>query len=517
MKIKLIISIALLMLPWRLILGQTSTLYQNLPVGKYAVGFKIITLIDESRITKREYNYLGERNEGERHKKFTVHIWYPAIANPGGRTITYGDYCYNSSIGTTDERIDTAKKNQEVARQHAAIERWFGKVNNADWLKLINTKMLAMAGAEPAKEKFPLLIGDLRPLSTTITNEMLASNGYIVAMIWDDMPGIFWQTALDKIPDFQFTINYLTKNNSIDPEQVGTFGFSGSGFTQVYLAMFDKRIKALADIESGFFAEGLYQQFSVSNYYDPFKLRVPFLHIFSRDLSKQEKYLGDFTNRMICSDRYRLILNQPALHHWDFASEGFTSTIMFDIRGEQKNNIRQSFEISSAYLLNFFNSVLKTDKRAENFLNNKTALNGFSPSLWDITRFVAAKPAPTVEELEHIIRIRGIDEAMNIVNNTIRHDSAAEIRTGFLLNSLGYIFMREKRYDEATALFKLNISLHPDEADWFDSISEVYELTNDKPNMKKYSQQVIDILNKKDSLLGFEQALKANAVKRLAK
>ena len=42
--------------------------------------------------------------------------------------------------------------------------------------------MLAQADAEPEKEKFPLLIGMLRPLSTSVTNEMLASNGYVVAM-----------------------------------------------------------------------------------------------------------------------------------------------------------------------------------------------------------------------------------------------------------------------------------------------------------------------------------------------
>ena len=54
--------------------AQTNLIYQNLPVGKYAVGFKIFTIIDDSRITKPEYNYLGEKNENDRRRKITIHL-----------------------------------------------------------------------------------------------------------------------------------------------------------------------------------------------------------------------------------------------------------------------------------------------------------------------------------------------------------------------------------------------------------------------------------------------------------
>jgi len=48
--------------------------------------------------------------------------------------------------------------------------------------------------AAPLKDKFPLLIGMLRPLSTIITNELLASNGYVVAMIKGDNTSSFAAT-----------------------------------------------------------------------------------------------------------------------------------------------------------------------------------------------------------------------------------------------------------------------------------------------------------------------------------
>ena len=165
----------------------------------------------------------------------------------------------------------------------------------------------------PVKGSFPLLIGVLRQLSTSIINETLASNGYVIAMIKNESNSSFAESALTTVPDMQFVISYSGKTIGINTDNVGTFGFSGSGFTQVYLAMNDYRIKALADIESGIYMNELYQAFSASNYYAPSKLKIPFLHIFSRDLSKQEKFISDFESKTKFSRRYRLILNQPAL------------------------------------------------------------------------------------------------------------------------------------------------------------------------------------------------------------
>ena len=42
---------------------QAQNIYDRLPVGKYAVGFKIFTLTDDTRLIRPEYNYLGEKNE----------------------------------------------------------------------------------------------------------------------------------------------------------------------------------------------------------------------------------------------------------------------------------------------------------------------------------------------------------------------------------------------------------------------------------------------------------------------
>ena len=145
-----------------LIPAQANPIYQSLPVGKYAVGFKIFTLTDITRVDKPEYNYLGEKNEGDRSKKLTVHLWYPAQANTGTKTLTYADYCYNNLLLNTSETIDASRKEGEIAARRRATENWFGKATDEDWKKLLETSMLARTEAMPVNEKFPLLIGMLR-------------------------------------------------------------------------------------------------------------------------------------------------------------------------------------------------------------------------------------------------------------------------------------------------------------------------------------------------------------------
>src|SRR5690348_15002455 len=84
----------------------SAQVYDRLPVGKYAVGFKIFTLTDDTRLIRPEYNYLGEKNEDDRQWKITVHIWYPAQANSGKGKLTYASYCYNHLQQSTGQLPD---------------------------------------------------------------------------------------------------------------------------------------------------------------------------------------------------------------------------------------------------------------------------------------------------------------------------------------------------------------------------------------------------------------------------
>ena len=495
--------------------GQKSPVFERLPVGEYAVGFKILTILDDTRMDKPELNYLGEKNEGERRRKITMHIWYPAQPNTGKKRLVYADYCYNERQRNSSELIAENIKKGQLESARRGVENWFGKTTDGAWDSLIKVPMLAELDAQPIKEKMPLLIGMLRSLSTSITNEMLASNGYVVVMVRGNPAGSFSSAALGDIPDMQHAIGWLSGNENIN-KRIGSFGFSGSGFSQVLFAMYDSRVKALADIESGIYMEGLFQGLSASNYYDPAKLRVPFLHIFSLDLSKQEKYIGEFEKKSKFDQRYRLLLNQHGLHHWDFATEGYTACLFLNNRGHEREHIRQSFEIASNYLLQFFNAILKKEPEAIHFISDRSSLKGFSTSLWDISYYQALNPAPNREELDYIIRTKGITTAMEILTKTLPNDSSSDIMQWFVLNPLGYQFLNEGKYAEAIEIFSLNIRLHPEDANLFDSLAEGYERSGDKEHMKQASSKVIELLAKKSTLTDGEKGLQSNAEKRLS-
>ena len=175
---------------WVFAQTKPNPLFDRLPVGPYSVGFKIITLYDSSRVTKPLYNYFWEKETTNRYRKISVHIWYPAKANAVMKNLNYADYCYNELLDSTKENIPTERKNQMLNNSRQDFEHFFGVVNDSDWTRLINTKMLAVKKAERVNEQFPLLIGMLRPLSTVVTNELLASNGYVIAMaLSDNTPG----------------------------------------------------------------------------------------------------------------------------------------------------------------------------------------------------------------------------------------------------------------------------------------------------------------------------------------
>jgi hypothetical protein len=498
--------------------SQPSPIYKNLPVGKYSVGFKLFTITDESRVAIPEFDYLGNKYKGDRSRKITVQLWYPAQANTGTRAVKYADYSCHHLLKATNEPITSEMLSQQMNQWRISIERQ-GKILDEKWNELLIMPMLAKEDAKPANGEFPLLIGLMRPFTLAITNEFLASHGYTVAMIRKEEPGDnYWaKNAINEIPDIQFVINYLAKERKFNRDNIGTFGFSGAGFVPVLFAMHDNRIKALADVESlmYFGRDNMFQGFSASDYYKPQNLKIPFLHIFSQRSAPMETHLDEFESKTKFSTRYRLLLNQPEFNHGDFTIQAYPTSFILKTRGANNENIRKSFELFNIYLLNFFNAALKSDPQAKSFLNQKPILPQIPSSLWNIQKYEAVKPAPSSAEFENIIKLKGIEEAIVIFKSTLKNDSSTNLAQGAVMNGIGYRFLSGKKYKEAISIFKLNVELHPEDVNLFDSLSEAYETVGDKENMKKASQRVLDLLAKKTTLTEADKSLKEAATRRM--
>lgn len=503
------IAIVFLIFSFESFAQSRSAIYATLPVGPNDVGFKIVTLDDDSRISKPAINYLGEKDQGDRTWKIKLHIWYPAKRASSSKQLTVSDYALHEQMSSVGTRPTTQIQENQIATLRNRFERFFGKAEDAAWNEMLSTKLLALPDADPLKEKFPLLIGVLRGFSTTITNELLASNGYVVVMVQGDESGTFATAALRLVPDMQKAMAWSFRNLPVDETRIGTFGFSGSGFIQLLLAMSDSRIQAHANIESALF--GI--DFRDSDYYNASKLKIPFLYIYNRELAKRDTHFDEFY-KLKFSKRYHLHLNQEQWHHWNVATEGFLSCVILKNRGPEQDNIRNSFEIANIYLLNFFNLELKNSSDAKTFLNAKPSIAAIPPRIWDIDIIDAVKAAPTVSEFNEIIESKGINTALGIARSTLASDSSLA-KHNRELNNLGYRYMSEGKFNEAIGVFTFNADVNPDDPNWVDSLAEAYESSGDKPNAKKTAQRVLEMLAKKKELTDFEKSLKTTAERRI--
>jgi tetratricopeptide (TPR) repeat protein len=492
-----------------------SPLFENLPIGKYPVGFKIVTITDESRVTKPLYNFEGEKETGDRTKKISIHLWYPAIQKTGKGPLTYGEYCYNNQLASTNETLATELRQSAIRNQRESFQGFFGKVTDEQWKTISDAPMMAKKDATNQKEKFPLLIGMLRPLSTSVTNELLASNGYVVAMVVT--AGIQYPVGyITDVQDMQKAIEYVIKTGMVDDATIGAYGFSGSGFSQILLAMQDYRIGAVADIESGLYMQGgLFELLSSSNYYDPRKLKAPFLHLFSKDLSREEAHIDEFEVKAKFSERYRVLLNTK-LHHWDFATEGRASTSIAHVRGEKERSISASYELSHYYLLHFFNAVLKKMNGSQQALDKKNTFSQYPDSLWTIEKFPAMQAPPDKKEFEEVINKKGIDEALSLARDIFKKDSAAEFTHENVLNQLAREYSRQNKPKEALALMKLSTEFHPKEAWLWNNLASMQEDLGNIPEAIRCSEQALEILKDfKGTEQSFNERIRRSSASRL--
>lgn len=384
--------ILLLMTVSNCIYGQTKALFENLPVGKYDVGFKIITLTDSTRVSKPRYNYFGEKETGDIHQTIRIHVWYPAKPNSGKGKLTYGEYCYSHFLGSVNEMFEPEKRTNAFNSARETFQGFFGAVTDDDWRKVLQATFLAQKDADHVPQKFPLLIGMLRPLSTNITNEVLASNGYVIAMVVSTS-GRLPAGYISDVRDMQHAMAYLIQSGIADAETIGTYGFSGSGFSQVLLAMSDPRIMALADIESALYGEGIWDIFSSSDLYNAANLRIPFLHIYGKELGKSDTHFEKFHEKKY-EHRYHLVLNYSRLHHWDLATEGRSSTTVVHVRGDKEPGVKASFELANHYLFHFFEATLKKSAPSKAMLNCTVASRSYNDSLWTFKQYPALPYPP---------------------------------------------------------------------------------------------------------------------------
>ena len=391
----------------------------------------------------------------------------------------------------------------EIARREESVRRFlgeFGPVSDEAWARLKATRLLARRDVTAAAGRYPLIIGSLRALSTSITNEFLASHGFVVAMVdgQDDTEPEDSGAALEiDYRDMEFAISALRTRREVHATALGALGFSGSGFSQILLAMRHPDVAAVCDLESAIFDDRMMHPLSRGWGYSVAALRVPFLHTYSLPLSKRENRIGDF-EAMRYSTRYRYLVDAPGIHHWDFATEGMAASAVLRNRGENSLRLQQAFETTNLYVLKFFSAYLKNDAEALAFLARTPGANAVPDGLATVRILPAVTPAPTADDIFAIVSAQGAEVAMQRLDDARKTDPQSSVFEEARLNRLGYRVLRSGSAASSIPIFRRIVEWFPASANVYDSLAEALEAAGDRREAVAVSEKGLEVLAKQE-------------------
>ena len=473
--------------------SSRSPLHGALAPGRYAVGFTKIELRDPTRYEGPKVDRDGRPVTTDRTRRFTVHVWYPAAVG-SAREMTFADYMFSHFADTVSE---ATRQGDEANRRRFFNQ--FGTVSDSAWQRLKATPLSGRRNAPAAEGRFPLIVGSLRRLSTTVTNEYLASHGYVVAMsdgFQPDTtdPGVGLETA---VRDMEVMVPELRKQANVDPVRLAALGFSGSGFSQILFAMRHPDVDAVCDLESAIFDDGVFWPLSRGWGYDLAAMHAAFLHTYSMPLARRENRFADFEG-MRYSTRYHYLVDAPGIHHWDFAVEGMAASTVLGLRGANGPRLQQVFETTNRYVLAFFNAYVKRDAAELAFLRRDPAANGAPSGLATIRELPAVQPAPGLQAFETMIHQRGIDSAMATYRAARARDPKAPLFNAAHLNRLGYRLLRAQKVNESIAVFRAVVELTPGSSNAYDSLAEALETAGQKPEALEMTRRGLDVLEREE-------------------
>ncbi len=484
-------------------LAQSSPLFGNLQPGPFPIGFKVINISDSSRLVRPKQDYFGNPASSDRTRQLYVHLWYPAKLGKAA-PMTFADYVYSSNR-TWPQTMTAAAKDKADSNVRNMIQRFFGSVTETAWASLQQTKLLARYNAEPAKGRFPLVVGTLREVSTTLTNEYLASHGYVVAFVQsandryetDDAT----LTALvlnNQLRDLELIVSQLREKPFVDPLKLATLGFSGSGLAPILFAMRHPDVDALALLETGMWGP-LGSSYTKTPLYDVRALRVPFFFSYSDSSIGRwpEQQFAEF-DQFKFSTRHYFKVNIPKFHHWDFATEGMAASTVLSLRGEQQTDFRQGFEQTNVYLLHFLNAYVK--KQAESLASLRHA--PASSHIVTLKEIPAIKAAPSRDELAAIIAGQGIERAVQVYREARKRDPEAAIFEEERMNQLANEMARCDQPQTAIELLKLNVEAHPQSVTALINLGNAYATAGQKELAKQRFERALALLPNDATLNG---------------
>ncbi len=377
MKVMMILFLCLLVSP-ELNFTQENELFDNLELGAYDIGLRIIDTKDETRI------FPTTNSEQENSRPVKMYVWYPAKAMYSSCRLSLK--CYLKFMAadlrikaeTNEQIIDALRKNFDLFKNL--------ELKNLDSLYQKESK--AILDALPLDGAFPVVVvGEGNRYGSAINNfilcEYLASNGFVVVSYPSVgtnslKPENSLEDIETQVQDLNFILSEVTTFPNANDEKIALVGFDMCGFASFLLQMRNTKIDALACLSNQSTYDHSIQLLKKVPGFGAETLFVPMLHFMNDELnysstgSKEEFSIIQTSDKV---DRYLVRLNK-------FPNSAYTSFCMLGIieEGYNPSEIKSDYKNICEYTLGFLNSYLKDDEKAKEYLmseiNKTESLSG---------------------------------------------------------------------------------------------------------------------------------------------
>jgi hypothetical protein len=365
------------------------TRLEGLRVGPYAVGFEVRTGIDAER----------RINKVDAGTRIGMAIWYPA--QPATRpiqaltTLDYRLLAYAKPLVEPERRAIEADEVQTLrAWRHVGIVDMTPEQARAS----LATHGVGVRGLPPASGRFPIvmMLGGQHYLSTTA--ELLASHGFLVvaAFRFVDEPDDIGTRAFtwyleNSVRDAEWALNVIRQDPRADARQVAAIGHGGGGIQALLLAMRNRHVAAVANIDAGNFSTR--SRAREIPFYSPRLLRVPYLYAATAETRKGQDLFEDFLG-MRFSERFEVTLGRADVRHNDLSDLGRGVTAPLAIRGAAQADVQRTYadvhELVVRFLQEYGAGRLLPDEAFKPWAERQRASGAYA-----LTVHPRVEPAPT--------------------------------------------------------------------------------------------------------------------------
>jgi hypothetical protein len=226
-------------------------------------------------------------------------------------------------------------------------------------------------------------------------------------------------------------------------------------------------------------------------FYDPDRVRVPVLHMVRREWVPRET--SGLWAAMRNAERTKLVFEDPALDHLDFASMGYASTLA-GLRPEKRETIARTFAGWQRATLWFFDAHLKGDAAARARVASLPAGLDLAAAAVSAERLPGTTGALDEQQLAEALvddfagALRRARELLGAGGGTPSLERS--------LNFSGYSLLALGRTADAVAVFQLNADAFPTSANVWDSLADGFEAAGDNAQALAASRKALDLLAK---------------------